>query len=130
MGATPYRAGARSGNAPHERNALRRREADRVEEPQQAEIVRCHDRLDPLDPQRAEIGNELRDERVPDAPMAVIGVHADTRASAAMRADGEASRNKAAAAPPIECASRNSGRGRPTRAARTGPSTKLARSFT
>src|SRR4029079_11596239 len=60
-----------------ERNALRRRESHRIEESEQVEVARRDDRLHALDPQSPEIDEELRQQRMADAAMPVIGMHAD-----------------------------------------------------
>ena len=58
---------------PHERQPLRRREADVVEESEQPEIARRDDGLDALDAQRAEVREQLRQQRAADAAVREAG---------------------------------------------------------
>ena len=54
---------------PHKRESLRRSEPDVVQKAEQPEVIRRDDGLHTLDAQRAEIEEELRDQRMADAAM-------------------------------------------------------------
>src|SRR6266567_9616866 len=71
------RAGRRLVEPPHERQTLRWSESDAVEEAEQREVMRGHHGLHALDTQRAEIDEQLRQQRVCDTAVRETGIGPD-----------------------------------------------------